>query len=152
MKVCSEFFQCSEGFLNWLKKILLKNAKSISLTFISWQKLSISNTLCLGRVEKGRKRDLKARVGKSLEAKLWHCCSWPADGTVYHSENSALCQLSFHNLVRFTIRKNDFLDSCCLKPLLRARLIGSFRNTPACLNLTSWRFGQTWYHKRLQKL
>ena len=72
------------------------------------------------------------RVGKSLEAKVW-CCGWPADGPVYHSENSALCQLSFHNLVRVTITKNDFLDSGCLKPLLRSRLIGIFWDTPACL-------------------
>ena len=104
----------------------------MSISYISRHKLYTSNTLSLGRAKNVDKDIFQGRVGKSLEAKVL-CCGWPADGTVYHRENSALCQLSFPNLVRVTIRKNDFLDSRCLKSLLRAHLIGSFRNTPTCL-------------------
>ena len=98
----------AKAYLIGYKNILLENDKTIPLTFISWQKLSISNTLCLGRVKKGRKRDFNARFCKSLEAKVWCCCSWSADGAVYHRENNALYQLSFQNSFRVIIRKMMF--------------------------------------------
>ena len=63
MKACSEFFRCSEGLFDWLKKDLIKKCQKYMIDFYFMTKLSISNTLCLGRGKKGRKRDFKARVG-----------------------------------------------------------------------------------------
>ena len=75
MKACSEFFQCSEGSFDWLKKFFFQKCQKYIIDFYFMKKLSTSNTLCLGSVKKGRKRDFNTRVGKNLEAKVLSCCS-----------------------------------------------------------------------------
>ena len=59
------FSNVAKDYLIGYKNILLKNAKSISLTFISWQKLPLVTPYALGESKKKEKEILKWEFAKA---------------------------------------------------------------------------------------